>query len=108
MLLELAEKNKKTSFSSFSRSNSLLSENSDSRDSSENDASLLAEDGNLLDAECSMLNNELSMQHVEIKEKAYQERRRKNNLAAKRSRDARRAKEDEISIRAAFLGMRSF
>ena len=34
---------------------------------------------------------------------AYWERRRKNNEAAKRSRDARRAKEDEIAIRAAFL-----
>ena len=31
------------------------------------------------------------------------ERRKKNNEAAKRSRDARRAKEDEVSIRAAFL-----
>ena len=39
----------------------------------------------------------------EIKDQAYWERRRKNNLAAKRSRDARRAKEDEIAIRAAFL-----
>ena len=37
------------------------------------------------------------------KDQAYWERRRKNNLAAKRSRDARRAKEDEIAIRAAFL-----
>ena len=33
----------------------------------------------------------------------YVERRKKNNEAAKRSRDARRAKEDEVSIRAAFL-----
>ena len=39
----------------------------------------------------------------ELKDQAYWERRRKNNLAAKRSRDARRAKEDEIAIRAAFL-----
>ena len=39
----------------------------------------------------------------EIKDDAYWERRRKNNEAAKRSRDARRAKEDEIAIRAAFL-----
>ena len=31
------------------------------------------------------------------------ERRKKNNEAAKRSRDTRRAKEDEVSIRAAFL-----
>ena len=31
------------------------------------------------------------------------ERRKKNNEAAKRSRDARRAKEDEVAIRAAFL-----
>ena len=39
----------------------------------------------------------------DIKDDAYWERRRKNNEAAKRSRDARRAKEDEIAIRAAFL-----
>ena len=39
----------------------------------------------------------------EKKDQAYWERRRKNNDAAKRSRDARRAKEDEIAIRAAFL-----
>ena len=39
----------------------------------------------------------------DVKDQAYWERRRKNNLAAKRSRDARRAKEDEIAIRAAFL-----
>lgn len=38
-----------------------------------------------------------------LKDDAYWERRRKNNEAAKRSRDARRAKEDEIAIRAAFL-----
>jgi bZIP factor len=34
-----------------------------------------------------------------IKDDAYWERRRKNNEAAKRSRDARRVKEDEITIR---------
>ena len=34
-----------------------------------------------------------------IKDEAYWERRRKNNEAAKRSRDARRAKEDEIALR---------
>lgn len=37
------------------------------------------------------------------KNEAYWEKRKKNNEAAKRSRDARRAKEDEIAIRAAFL-----
>ena len=37
------------------------------------------------------------------KDEAYWERRRKNNEAAKRSRDARRAKEEEIALRAAFL-----
>ena len=41
------------------------------------------------------------------KDEAYWERRRKNNEAAKRSRDARRAKEDEIAIRAAFLEQES-
>lgn len=39
----------------------------------------------------------------EGKDQSYWEKRRKNNEAAKRSRDARRAKEDEIAIRAAFL-----
>ena len=34
-----------------------------------------------------------------IRDDAYWERRRKNNEAAKRSRDARRVKEDEIAIR---------
>ncbi|KAJ8950232.1 hypothetical protein NQ318_006206 [Aromia moschata] len=33
----------------------------------------------------------------------YWEKRKKNNEAAKRSRDARKAKEDEIAIRCAFL-----
>ncbi len=39
----------------------------------------------------------------EIKDASYWERRRKNNEAAKRSRDSRRAKEEEIAIRAAYL-----
>jgi hypothetical protein len=37
------------------------------------------------------------------KDSAYWERRRKNNEAAKRSRDARRAKEQDIALRAQFL-----
>lgn len=37
------------------------------------------------------------------KDIAYWERRRKNNEAAKRSRDTRRHKEEEIAMRAAFL-----
>ena len=43
------------------------------------------------------------MMPEENKDGAYWDRRRKNNEAAKRSRDARRAKEDEIAIRAALL-----
>lgn len=39
----------------------------------------------------------------EEKDAAYWERRKKNNEAAKRSRDARRAKEDELAIWATFL-----
>ncbi|XP_022093089.1 protein giant-like isoform X2 [Acanthaster planci] len=39
----------------------------------------------------------------DMKDETYWERRRKNNEAAKRSRDARRAKEDQIAIRAALL-----
>ena len=41
--------------------------------------------------------------HGGDKDSAYWERRRKNNEAAKRSRDARRAKEQEIALRAQFL-----
>ena len=37
------------------------------------------------------------------KDAAYWERRRKNNEAAKRSRDARRQKENEIAVRASYL-----
>jgi len=40
---------------------------------------------------------------VDEKDAAYWERRRKNNEAAKRSRDARRAKEDELAIRTSYL-----
>ncbi|OZC09378.1 basic region leucine zipper [Onchocerca flexuosa] len=38
-----------------------------------------------------------------IKDEAYWERRRKNNDAAKRSRDSRRQKEDEMTLRVAML-----
>nr|CAI5861426.1 unnamed protein product [Callosobruchus analis] len=49
----------------------------------------------------NMRRNQLTNPH--ISDPAYWEKRRKNNEAAKRSRDARRAKEDEIAIRCAFL-----
>ncbi|TSK14811.1 Hepatic leukemia factor [Bagarius yarrelli] len=39
----------------------------------------------------------------DIKDERYWARRRKNNIAAKRSRDARRLKENQIAIRACFL-----
>lgn len=38
-----------------------------------------------------------------VQDEAYWERRRKNNEAAKRSRDTRRHKEEEIAVRAAIL-----
>lgn len=47
-------------------------------------------------------------QEQDGKDPTYWEKRRKNNEAAKRSRDARRAKEDEIAIRAAFLEQENF
>ncbi|KAL6475084.1 hypothetical protein MHYP_G00161240 [Metynnis hypsauchen] len=37
------------------------------------------------------------------KDEKYWQRRKKNNIAAKRSRDARRLKENQITVRAAFL-----
>lgn len=39
----------------------------------------------------------------ELKDKKYWERREKNNIAAKRSREARRLKENQVVIRAAYL-----
>lgn len=38
-----------------------------------------------------------------LQDEKYWTRRKKNNVAAKRSRDARRLKENQITIRAAFL-----
>ena len=38
-----------------------------------------------------------------MKDEKYWCRRKKNNVAAKRSRDARRIKENQIALRAAFL-----
>ena len=55
---------------------------------------------------CSVIpKNKRNKQGMEnsLKDEAYWERRRRNNEAAKRSRDARRAKEEEIAIRGAFL-----
>ena len=39
----------------------------------------------------------------ESKDDKYWSRRKKNNVAAKRSRDARRIKENQIAMRASFL-----
>jgi leukemia factor-related protein len=39
----------------------------------------------------------------EMKDDKYWARRRKNNMAAKRSRDARRMKENQIALRAGYL-----
>lgn len=39
----------------------------------------------------------------DLKDEKYWARRKKNNMAAKRSRDARRLKENQIAIRASFL-----
>ncbi|XP_075142604.1 thyrotroph embryonic factor isoform X2 [Leptodactylus fuscus] len=39
----------------------------------------------------------------DMKDEKYWSRRKKNNVAAKRSRDARRLKENQITVRAAFL-----
>lgn len=44
-----------------------------------------------------------TVQTVIEKNQEYWERRKKNNEAAKRSREARRAKEDALAVRAAFL-----
>lgn len=40
---------------------------------------------------------------LRVQDEKYWNRRLKNNEAAKRSRDARRVKENQISVRAAFL-----
>ena len=52
-----------------------------------------------------VLNMHLSLKFVpdDMKDDKYWARRRKNNIAAKRSRDARRVKENQIALRAGFL-----
>lgn len=47
--------------------------------------------------------NHISVFHIPFQDDKYWARRRKNNVAAKRSRDARRLKENQIAIRAGFL-----
>lgn len=42
-------------------------------------------------------------QNGNVDDPSYWEKRKKNNIAAKKSRDLRRAKEDEMAIRCAFL-----
>lgn len=51
------------------------------------------------------INFHLRLQFVpdDLKDDKYWARRRKNNMAAKRSRDARRMKENQIALRAGFL-----
>ena len=60
---------------------------------------------NHLDIDIRDINTDRKVSCVpdERKDASYWERRRKNNDAAKRSRDSRRAKEEEIALRAAFL-----
>jgi len=54
---------------------------------------------------CSFFLFHLRPQFVpdDLKDDKYWARRRKNNMAAKRSRDARRMKENQIALRAGFL-----
>ena len=47
--------------------------------------------------------NHLYFYNTTFQDDKYWARRRKNNVAAKRSRDARRLKENQIAIRAGFL-----
>ena len=39
----------------------------------------------------------------DLKDNKYFERRKRNNTAAKKSRDARKSREDDVAVRAAFL-----
>ena len=45
----------------------------------------------------------MSLNPDDNKDDRYWERRRKNNMAAKRSRDARRVKENQIAMKATFF-----
>ncbi|XP_076308747.1 uncharacterized protein LOC143224200 [Tachypleus tridentatus] len=82
-----------------------LHQNTDSDNSIPGDEVILSTENELLTPPCSQTVGRKRGRSLpnEVKDEAYWERRRKNNEAAKRSRDARRMKEDEIAIRAAFL-----
>ncbi|XP_038220963.1 cell death specification protein 2-like [Zerene cesonia] len=44
---------------------------------------------------------------AELKDEKYFERRRRNNQAAKKSRDARRMREDQVSVKSRFIAWRA-
>lgn len=50
-----------------------------------------------------LFENQFQFVPDDLKDDKYWARRRKNNMAAKRSRDARRMKENQIALRAGFL-----
>lgn len=58
---------------------------------------------NLLRLNVSSCTSQAELAASQQQQEPLEQRRKKNNEAAKRSRDSRRAKEDEIAIRAAFL-----
>ncbi|CCD69356.1 BZIP domain-containing protein [Caenorhabditis elegans] len=81
--------------------NSEKAESCSSRDSSHDSSSPTSTGGSSRDN--VIVRNELKRKKDQVKDVAYWERRRKNNDAAKRSRDQRRMKEDEMAHRATSL-----
>lgn len=54
-------------------------------------------------ARSTVVVNLICLSCLPLQDEKYWQRRKKNNVAAKRSRDARRLKENQITVRAAFL-----
>ena len=81
----------------YSRRNSRSPHHLDQQDQ------FLADQYNHLDQLSKQAQLSSSNKQGDLKDAQYWEKRKRNNEAAKRSRDARKAKEDEIALRAAFL-----
>ena len=97
----LSPSSKPSNISELSNS-SMLSSGSSTLDSSTSSLAL-NQTPKRVRASRTSTNTSISVSMEKDKDCKYLERRKRNNVAAKKSRDARKQREDEIAIRASFL-----
>ena len=100
-IMNLLSPSKPTNISELSNS-SLISSSSSGNSTIDSSSGMTG--GNLTHLGSTSKRTRTSKQSSEMgKDGKYFERRKRNNVAAKKSRDARKQREDEIAIRASFL-----